>query len=183
MSDYRMSWLKLYTYNWLRGTIRVQLTAAERSIWADFLALASESRVRGTICRAKNLPYTREELSQMLCVAKEDLDSTIAKCCTDPNEDGDGYRMRIDESGCLVICNFNKYQDIPAEKMRETPREKELREKSMLSKLMRKYPTEATLQTVAVVNQDTGEIVSKLVDPVRIPERHSSSEVIQESEE
>ena len=93
-----MDWLKLYTDGWLRGSIRVQLTPTERSIWADMLALASESRVRGTVCLSKGVPYPIDMLAAVLQVPRKDLEGTIRKCCQDRNRDDNGYRMKVDES-------------------------------------------------------------------------------------
>ena len=96
--------------HWLSGSIRIQLTPSERSVWADLLALANESRERGVICRAKGLPYSMEYLSTYLAVDIELLQSTIDKCLQDYNADEDKTRISIDEYGCIVINNWGKYQ-------------------------------------------------------------------------
>jgi hypothetical protein len=96
--------------HWLSGSIRIQLTPAERSVWADLLALANESRERGVICRAKGLPYSMEYLATYLSIDIELLQSTIDKCLLDYNADDDKTRISIDEYGCIVINNWNRYQ-------------------------------------------------------------------------
>lgn len=45
----RRNWIKLWTNEWLTGTIRWQLSKDERSIWADLLCLAGTSRFPGII--------------------------------------------------------------------------------------------------------------------------------------
>lgn len=169
-SGYQMKWFKLHTYGWLNGSIRMQLTPAERGIWADLLAMASESKVRGTVCASKNLPYTREYIAAKLIVNLEELNSTIEKCCADQNAEDGECRMKVDEYGCLVINNFARYQDTPAEKLPENEVEREHRERMQLSKLQRKYPTEAGLRVVErLVVNDQGEILKKeqnLIDSV-----------------
>lgn len=96
--------------HWLTGSIRIQLTPAERSVWADLLALANESRVRGVVCRTSGIPYSREYLATFLCIDIELLNSTIAKCVQDENADDPNTRIQIDEDGCIVIVNWDKYQ-------------------------------------------------------------------------
>ncbi len=106
-------WFKIYSKGWLTGTIRATLTPAERGVWADLLALASESRVRGVICRAKGIPYEREYLAQLLAIPVELLNSTIYKCSQDENADDPRARIVFDNSECLVVSNWDKYQAVP----------------------------------------------------------------------
>lgn len=169
-------WFKLHTDGWLRGSIRVQLTPAERSIWADLLALASESRVRGVVCLSKDIPYPIEMLSSTLQVPLNDLQSTIDKCSKDRNKDEDGYRLRIDEHGCIVINNFDYYNTTTGCRQRETQEEKELRERRLLSQMVRKYPEDAVLQVTeqVMVDSSTGEVLNKqrkLKHRVRLADR------------
>ena len=103
-------WFRLHTKGWLTGTIRDNLTMEERSVWADLLAMASESRVRGVICRAKGVPYTREYIANYLDVPLEILNSTIEKSLADENADDEYHRLELDEAGCLHVMNWDKYQ-------------------------------------------------------------------------
>jgi hypothetical protein len=95
---------------WLTGSIRQQLTPAERSVWADLLAMANESRFRGVVCRAKGIPYPREYLASYLDIPVELLNSTIEKCSRDENAEDLNTRIMFDEVGCIVITNWDKYQ-------------------------------------------------------------------------
>lgn len=103
-------WFKMHSKGWLTGTIRATMTIEERSVWADLLAMASESRVRGVICRAVGAPYTREYMASFLGVPIGLLNSTISKCLADQNDEGDYHRIEIDETGCIHIMNWDRYQ-------------------------------------------------------------------------
>lgn len=103
-------WFKLHTNGWLNGTIRSTMDSAERGVFADLLAMASQSRVRGVVCRAKGKPYDREYLAAVLLVPLDLLNRTIEKCTEDQNEDNELHRIEIDEHGCLHVMNWYKYQ-------------------------------------------------------------------------
>jgi len=105
-------WFMLHSRGWLTGTIRT-MSMEERSIWADLLAMASESRVRGVICRAVNIPYTRKYIADFLQVPIKVLNNTIEKCLTDKNAQDSTHRIEIDEYGCIHIMNWEKYQTVP----------------------------------------------------------------------
>jgi len=45
----RRQWVKLWVNEWLDGTTRFELTAAQRLLWVDLLALAGRSRFPGFI--------------------------------------------------------------------------------------------------------------------------------------
>jgi hypothetical protein len=137
-------WIKLWTRGWLTGTIRGNMTPAERSVWADLLAMANESRVRGTICRAKGVPYERSYLANYLDVPIELLNSTIEKCLGDKNAQDDLHRIEVSADGCIVISNWQKYQAKPEGKGKrfESARERELRERRDLHIKAGRYPDE-----------------------------------------
>jgi hypothetical protein len=169
-------WFKLYTHGWLRGSIRIQLTDRERSVWLDLLAMAAESKIRGTVCAGPGVAYTREYLAETLRVSLDILNSTIDKCSRDKNKDDNNYRLAIDEHGCLVINNFDYYQGAVGDRVRESPKERELRERRQLSQLMRKYPEEARLETTEkiVVDGASGEVLkreTRLKDRVRVKKK------------
>lgn len=136
-------WFKLHSKGWLTGSIRSQLTPAERSVWADLLALANESRIRGIICRALGIPYTREYLAQYFLVPLEVLNSTIEKCSQDKNTtDGKG-RIELDSDGCIIITNWKEYQAVPIERVRLDARGRELRNRKLVRQYTQLYPDEA----------------------------------------
>lgn len=155
-----MKWLKLYTLEWLEGSIRVDLTAAERSVWADLLAMAGMCRNEGHIERSQGIPYTREELATRFAVSLELVNSTIDKCVKEG-------RIELNGDGTLTIVNWSKYQSIPAGKEKpapETARERELRERRNLRRLQTTYPDEATQTAKVVVNSKTGEVLSRTLE-------------------
>jgi len=45
----RRQWIKLWVEEWLGGTTRFELDPAERSVWADLLAMAGRSKFPGII--------------------------------------------------------------------------------------------------------------------------------------
>jgi len=124
------------------------MTMEERSVWADLLAMASESRVRGVICRAVNIPYSRDYIANFLEVPIEILNSTIGKCLADKNAQDASHRIEIDEFGCIHVTNWEKYQTVPenARSKKDNPpedgRERELRERRKARQLAAKYPDE-----------------------------------------
>lgn len=106
-------WFKLHSKGWLHGSIRAQLSIGERSVWADLLALANESRVRGVICRAKGIPYTREYIAAILEIPLDLLNSTIDKCLKDENADDPNTRIMLDPDGSIRIANWERYNSVP----------------------------------------------------------------------
>ena len=66
-----MRWTKMYNSEWIDGSIRIDLTPAERSVWSDFLALAGLSRRGGYIERSQGIPDTINELSNRLIVGAD----------------------------------------------------------------------------------------------------------------
>lgn len=145
MDNKQFPWFKMHSKGWLTGTIRANLGIEERSVWADLLAMANESRVRGVICRAKGIPYDREYIASYLGIPLELLDRTIAKCQDDQNMRDELHRIELDKDGCLVVTNWDHYQAVPDTKQRRTEdaQERELRERRNLRIFAGRYPDEA----------------------------------------
>lgn len=137
-------WFKMHSKGWLDGSIRQQLTVEERSVWADLLAFANECRERGTIARAKGIPFTREYLAARFDISVDLLNSTIAKCQADKNDTAagmpDGNRLDVLEDGTMVISNWERYQAVPYHKIRETPKERDLRVEKQTRQYVRQHP-------------------------------------------
>ena len=142
-------WFKMHSKGWLDGSIRQQLTMEERSVWADLLAFANESRQRGIIARAKGIPFTREALASRFGVPLEVLNSTIAKCQVDANDPStgvpDGNRLEVLEDDTIVITNWERYQAVPADKKQlpKDDRERELQGRQIAIKSVHQFPDEA----------------------------------------
>lgn len=50
MNTRRRNWVKIWVNEWLRGTVRFELTPQERAIFIDLITLAGDSRIPGIIC-------------------------------------------------------------------------------------------------------------------------------------
>ena len=100
----RMPFLKLYSREWLQGSLRVQNDSAERGVWADFLALANESRNRGVIQANNETPYPHSYLASVLNIPQELLERCILKFT---------QQERIYESEVgIVVLNFSYWQGL-----------------------------------------------------------------------
>lgn len=96
----------LFGYQWLEGSIRVDLDSAGRGVWADLLALASISRRVGYIERSEGIPYSTQELADKFHAPLELVQKTIDICLKEG-------RLSKDDYGTLLITNWNTYQNIP----------------------------------------------------------------------
>jgi replisome organiser protein len=102
----RRQWVKLWTVEWLSGTMRFQMTAEQRGLWADFLALAGASRVAGVICagETKGVPdaYPLDYLASYLRCSEESLRAAIELFQSQE-------RISV-KDGVIYITNWPKYQ-------------------------------------------------------------------------
>lgn len=96
----------MFGYQWLEGSIRVDLDSSGRGVWADMLALASISRRAGYLERSIGIPYSEEELADKFMVDLKEVQKVIFICINEG-------RLARDENNTLFIRNWNKYQDIP----------------------------------------------------------------------
>jgi len=131
-----MEWHKVNSSRWLEGSIRVDLTPAERSVWQDLLCLASLSRERGRIERSRGIPYTREEIASRLIIDVGLLQSTVDKCIREG-------RLQED-NGSLIITNWDKYQEVPERKQHLTPQARELADRKKAVMLARRFPKDVS---------------------------------------
>ena len=98
----RPLWIKLWTEEWLDGSIREQLSPDERSVWADLLALAGRSRCPGLVQAGNDTPYSNSYLASRFQVSEELIKRTLEKC-------GKQCRLKQNEKG-IHILNWDKYQ-------------------------------------------------------------------------
>ena len=75
-----MHWFKIYSYEWLEGSIRKDLTPAEQSVWVDLMATANMCRRRGHIERTEGIPYSLEELAAKYQKPIELVKAAIDNC-------------------------------------------------------------------------------------------------------
>lgn len=153
MDNKQYPWFKMHSKGWLTGTIRANLEIEERSVWADLLAMANESRVRGVICRAVGIPYDRTYIANYLDIPLDLLNRTIEKCQDDLNMRDELHRIELDKDGCLIITNWDHYQAVPDGKGKHTEDapQRELREKRNMRLYNERYPDEA--KKIAEENQ------------------------------
>jgi len=98
----RMTWVKLHINGWLHGSIRWQLEADERGVWADLIAMAGQCLSGGRICDNDGRPYPRDFIANQLNIPQELLDRTVAKC----RREG---RLE-DRDDMIILTNWKVYQ-------------------------------------------------------------------------
>lgn len=96
------SWIRLWIKESLRGSIRIDLTPAERSVWYELLLMAGDSRRPGIIEAGNKQPLPLEMIATWLVVPRELVESTIKKCVAEG-------RIELKE-GFIKIVNWKKYQ-------------------------------------------------------------------------
>lgn len=99
----RLFWIKIWTEEWLDGSIREQLTPVERSIWVDLLVMAGRSRNTGIIQSNPDTPYSHEYLANRFKVTKQELDIALKNFIKQE-------RIHENDKG-IEIINWHKYQD------------------------------------------------------------------------
>jgi hypothetical protein len=99
----RRPWIWLWTQEYIHGSTRFELEPDERSVWTDFMALAGDSPVLGSICVSEKVPYTDQQLANVLNISTELLQRAKRKML----EYG---KIRINGTGSIELINFWKYQ-------------------------------------------------------------------------
>jgi len=106
---------KIDTGGWLDGSIRMDLTPAERGVWMDLISLASETRERdGTLNFAPGKPMSKEYIANRLRIPLDLLESTIKACKKDSNKENNGVQRIMEyPDGTLYLPNYMHYQAVP----------------------------------------------------------------------
>jgi N-terminal phage replisome organiser (Phage_rep_org_N) len=103
----RRSWVKLWVNEWLTGSVRWQLTPQQRSMWADLLALAGNSRFPGVICSGDTNgvlePFPMDYLCGVFRCKEADVRAAFDLFLAQG-------RVTINETGVIRIVNWDKYQ-------------------------------------------------------------------------
>ena len=73
----------------------------ERSVWGDFLFLAGDSVVPGTICVYPSVPFTDDQLCKTLNISKKLLQSARAKMIK--------FEKITVNDGCIHIVNWEHF--------------------------------------------------------------------------
>ena len=98
----RRKWVKIWVDESLTGTVRFDLTPAERSIWYDLIILAGACRVPGQISSNETTPFPHDYIANLLQVPLDLLQTTLKKLA-------DTGRVSENENGIHII-NWSKYQ-------------------------------------------------------------------------
>ena len=98
----RRTWIKLYCYGRLHGSVVYQLTEAEQSIWDKLLCYAGLIGREGQISDNDNRPFPHSFIAHELHTTEELLESTLEKCKAEG-------RITEDEHG-IHITNWQAYQ-------------------------------------------------------------------------
>lgn len=101
-TGWRRPWVKFYVTQCLHGSIRYQLSPAERSVWYDLIIFSATCAIPGLICDSDKRSFPHEFIANRLNVPLELLEVTLKKC----REEG-----RISEnSDGIKVVNFEAYQ-------------------------------------------------------------------------
>lgn len=94
-------WIPLYVDKWIFGSTRIELEPAERGVFVDLLAFGAKDN--GFIRANEITPYHHRQLSGLLNIPVELLESTIAKCI---------HFGKIEEpsTGIYKIASWDKFQ-------------------------------------------------------------------------
>jgi hypothetical protein len=108
----RRQWVKLWVNEWLDGTTRFELTAAQRIVWVDLLALAGRSRFPGFIYAGtgegeKRVGYPIAYLAGVLQMDEVALNNTL-KLLLDKGHIT--LEEPVPEQYVIGIVNWEKYQ-------------------------------------------------------------------------
>lgn len=98
----RRTWIKLYCYERLHGSITAQLESDERSVWDELLCLAGLCGFEGLIADHDQRPFPHSYIAHELHIDVELLERTLDKS----KEEG---RIKEDEHG-ILITNWSYYQ-------------------------------------------------------------------------
>lgn len=107
----RMHWLKLWTRGWLEGSIRFDLTPAQRSVFIDLCALARESRNPPWVQANVTTAYPHPWLASKLNIPLELLEGTLKAC-------EEQHRISENNTGIKVL-KFEYYQAKPGKGIKE----------------------------------------------------------------
>jgi len=99
---HRRTWVKLFCYERLHGSVAFQLEPGERSVWDELLCLAGLCGLDGTIADRDYRPYPHSYIAHEIHVTEELLENTLSKCI----EEG---RITEDDRG-IHITNWKAYQ-------------------------------------------------------------------------
>lgn len=98
----RRTWVKMFCYECLHGSLAFQLEPAERCAFYELVYLAGLCGQEGLIADRDQRPYPHSYIAHEIHVSEELLERTLAKCL----EEG---RISENEHG-IYITNWKAYQ-------------------------------------------------------------------------
>lgn len=140
-----MDWIKFYTRKWLWGSGR-DMSAEERGIWADLMAMAGETKLRdGSLRFDVGKPMPREYIATVLRVPLERFNACLDIYAKDINTEDGSPRIKIWDDGTIELVKFIELQGLSSKEKTEQPKEKsqeerDLGEKAYLFRLAKKHP-------------------------------------------
>ena len=100
---WRRTYIRLYSLECLQGSIRYQLSSAERGVWYDLLNFANLCDEPGKIADNDGRGYPIDYVANRLNIDLALLEKTIEKCKAEG-------RIEINGSGAIQIVNWKAYQ-------------------------------------------------------------------------
>ena len=98
----RRTWIKLYCYQMLHGSISYQLSEAEQGVWVKLLCFTGLCSFEGLISDNDQRPFPHSFIAQELHVSEELLETTLDKC----KKEG---RLSENDNG-IHVTNWKTYQ-------------------------------------------------------------------------
>ena len=98
-----LKFVKIWTDESLRGSIRKDMSPAQRSIWYELLLLAGKSRREGYLEYSQGIPYTEADIARTLEVEESLVTESINICV------GEG-RLEIVDGKTYHITHWDAYQ-------------------------------------------------------------------------
>ncbi len=98
-------WFKVWAREWVYGDLRSELTAEERALWTDLLAMAALSPQDGVVCETERNGYSFSRLAAILSVSPRFFRKTIEKLS--------GKRLKMVtllKRNRIKIRNWRRYQ-------------------------------------------------------------------------
>ena len=100
--NWKRTWVKLWVNECLTGTIRFDLTPAERSVWYDLIIFAGQCRRPGVLASNEGYPFPHNYIAGILNIPQELLEGSLEKF-------KQSARVIEDENGIRIV-NWEKYQ-------------------------------------------------------------------------
>ena len=157
----KRQWIKLWTTEWLDGTTRYEIGAAQRAFWIDLLAMAGRSRYPGVVCSGKNgddfVGYPIKTFEALLPLDDLDIAATLTIFET-------SKKVRIELSATeptklyvIHILNWDRYQSNLVAQRERTRRHRKNKKKQESRQESRDGHNKSHVSVTAVEGEGEGE--------------------------